>query len=616
MNSPGSDDQDAGGAGPAAPPDASPRPAPDAGVPHEALQAKGPASLVDRFLPGVAVARTYRREWLAGDLGAGLTLTAFLVPVGMGYAQAAGLSPISGLYATIFPLLAYALFGPSRVLVLGPDSSLAALIAAIVLPLAAGDPARAAGLAAGLALWTGLVIAGAGLFRLGFATDLLSWPVQLGYLSGVALLIAVSQLPKLLGLDLPPGDLLANVQGIFAGVVNGEVDPVTLALGAGALVLLAVARRLGRRVPGPLVVVVAGTALAWALGLEGRGVDVLGTLPQGLPHFLFPREFVVDGRELAIGALGIALVVVADTTVLSQSLSAARKEEVSADSELVALGAANLAAGLFGGFPISGSASRTPVSVAAGARTQLTGVVGAACVTLLLVFGHELLRSLPQAVLAAVVISAAMGLPQPAAIRRVYEVNRREFAFSVITFAGVLLVGVIQGIILAVVLSLLEFVRRAWRPHDAVLGRVFEREGYHDIGRHPDARLVPGLVLYRFDAPLFFANARHFRDHVRAILAEQTTPTAWLVIAAEPITDVDASAMEILEDLIAELHPRGVKVVFAELKGPVKDSLQRAGLLDKLGPDTLFPTVDSAVAAYRRVTRVDFVDWQEERGDG
>jgi len=567
----------------------------------------GPA----RWMPGLRTVREYQRAWLPNDLVAGVVLTALLVPVGMGYAQAAGLPPITGLYATIVPLVAYAIFGPSRMMVLGPDSSLAAVIAAIVLPLAGRDPARAIALAGLLAILTGIVILVAGIARLGFVTELLSRPVQLGYLYGIAVTIVVGQLPKLFGFSIDGRGLLAEVRDFVQGLARGRANGAALAVGLTGIVVILGVRRLWPRVPGVILAVGLGIAAVIVFDLTDRGVQVIGVLPRGLPSPGIPDVRLADLPLLFSGALGIALVTVADTTVLSQSLAARRGEVVDANQELVALGAANLAAGAFQGFPISSSASRTPVAIAAGARTQLTPLVGAATIALLLVAAPGALRNLPQPILGAVVITAAMGLVDPAAVRFLYRVRRSEFVLWLAAFVGVALLGVLLGILAAIVLSLGDFIRRAWRPHDAVLGREDELKGYHDLERHPAGRQVPGLLLYRFDAPLFFANAGEFRRRVRDLLATTTPRVRWVVVAAEPITDVDTSAAATLGELLAELRQRGVTLAFGELKGPVKDRLRRYGLYDQVGDDRFFPTVGTAVDAYLRATGVEWVDWEE-----
>jgi high affinity sulfate transporter 1 len=569
---------------------------------------------LERWVPGLRTLREYRRGWLGSDLVAGLVLTALLVPVGMGYAQAAGLPPITGLYATIVPLVAYAIFGPSRVMVLGPDSSLAAVIAAVILPLGGDDPETAVALAGALAVITGLIILVAGIAKLGFVTELLSRPVQLGYLYGIAVTILVGQLPRLCGFSIEGRGLVTEVRDVVEGIAGGRVNTASLAVGLTGIVVILVLRRLWPKIPGVAVAVLVGIAAVVAFDLEAEGVQVIGVLPEGLPTLALPAVELADLGALFSGALGIALVAVADTTVLSQSLAAQRNETVDPNQELRALGAANLAAGLFQGFAISSSASRTPVAVAAGARSQLTPLVGAAAIALLLVFAPGALRDLPLPMLAAIVITAAIGLIDVAAVRRLYRVRRAEFILWLAAFAGVALLGVLMGIFVAILLSLADFIRRAWRPHDAVLGRVDELKGYHDTDRYPDARLIPGLLLYRFDAPLFFANAGYFRRRVHRLVAEATHPVRWIVVAAEPITDVDTSAADTLHQLLAELRQQGVTLAFAELKDPVKDRIKRYGLFDAIGPDRFFPTVGTAVDGYVEATGTKWVDWEERPG--
>jgi MFS superfamily sulfate permease-like transporter len=435
--------------------------------------------------------------------------------------------------------------------------------------------------------------------------------VQLGYLYGIAVTILVGQLPRLCGFSIEGRGLLTEIRDVARGVADGQVNRAALAVGVTGIVVILLLRRFWRTVPGVMVAVLVGIAAVTLFDLDEKGVQVLGVLPQGLPTPALPAVELADLGALFSGALGIALVAVADTTVLSQSLAAQRDETVDPNQELRALGAANMAAGLFQGFAISSSASRTPVAVAAGARSQLTPLVGAVAIALLLVAAPGALRNLPLPMLAAIVITAAVGLIDAPGVRRLYRVRRSEFVLWLAAFLGVALLGVLLGIFVAILLSLADFVRRAWRPHDAVLGRVDELKGYHDIDRHPSARLIPGLLLYRFDAPLFFANAGYFRRRVHRLVADATRPVRWVVVAAEPITDVDTTAAETLQQLLEELRQQDVTLAFAEVKGPVKDRLGRYGLLDAIGPDRFFPTMGTAVDAYVEATGTTWVDWEE-----
>jgi high affinity sulfate transporter 1 len=551
---------------------------------------------------------------LAKDIVAGLVLTAILVPVGMGYAEAAGLPAIYGLYATMLPLLAYAIFGPSRILVLGPDSSLAAIIAATIVPLAAGDPDRLVALAGMLALMTGGLCIIAGLAHFGFITDLLSKPIRLGYLNGIALTVLIGQLPKMLGFSASGENLIQEAVSLVRGFAQGMTNWTTLTIGVTSLAIILVFKRRWPKVPGVLIAVIGATAVVGVLDLATRaGVSVVGPLPQGLPSFQIPRVSVTDLGPLLAGALAITLVSFADTSVLSRVFALRGGYEVDQNQEIVALGAANVAAGLFQGFSISSSSSRTPVAESAGAKTQLTGVVGALCIALLLVFAPTLLQNLPNAVLGAVVISACLSLVDIPGVVRLYHLRRGEFVLSVVCFLGVALVGVIQGIFIAVALALLGFIWRAWRPYDAVLGRVEDLKGYHDITRYPEAKRIPGLVLFRWDAPLFFANAEIFRERILEAVAQAPTPAKWVVVAAEPVTDIDITAAEVLASLDDDLKRAEVELCFAEMKDPVKDRLKRYGLFTKIGAEGFFPTIGRAVDAYLETHDVAWADWEDAR---
>jgi high affinity sulfate transporter 1 len=566
-----------------------------------------------RWLPGLQTLRHYEFAWLRHDVVAGLVLTTVLVPVGIAYAVAAGLPGICGLYATIVPLLAYAVFGPSRVLVLGPDSSLVAIILAVVLPLAAGDAQRAMALAGMMAVVSGLLCIAAGAARLGFVTELLSKPIRYGYMNGIALTVLVSQLPALFGFSVDADGLLQQAWGFMEGVVAGKANWTALVLGTGTLAVILSLKR-SKRLPGVLIAVVTTTVAVGAMNLAtNAGVSVLGTLPQGLPAFALPVITFADVVPVLLGGFAVALVSFADTSVLSRAYAARSRSFVDPNQEMAGLGVANLITGFFQGFPVSASASRTPVAEAAGARTQLAGVVGALAVALLLLLAPGLLRNLPTTTLAAVVIASSLALIEISDLRRIYRIQRWEFWLSIGCFAGVALLGAIWGIGLAIVIAVIEFLWDGWRPHSAVLGRVEGIKGYHDIARYPSARLVPGLVLLRWDAPLFFANAELFQNRALDVVASSPTPVRWLVIAAEPVTSVDVTAADMLTELDETLHAAGIELCFAEMKDPVKDKLKRFGVFGRLGEHRFFPTVGEAVSGYLERFAVEWVDW-EERG--
>jgi high affinity sulfate transporter 1 len=565
-----------------------------------------------RWLPGLVTLRQYRPAWLPHDTAAGVVLATMLVPVGIAYATASGLPGIYGLYATIVPLLAYALFGPSRILVLGPDSSLAAVILSVVFPLSGGDPVRAVTLAGIMAVVSGIVCILAGVARLGFVTELLSKPIRYGYMNGIALTVLVSQLPKFFGFSIDGDGPLRELLAIAGAILGGKANWAAFAIGAGTLAVILLLRN-SKRVPGVLIAVVGATAIVGAFDLAARAdVSVLGPLPQGLPAFRIPWITHADLLPILIGGCAVAMVSFADTSVLSRAYAARTRTNVDPNQEMVGLGAANLAAGFFQGFPISSSASRTPVAEAAGARTQLSGVIGAIAVALLLLLAPNLLQHLPSAALAAVVIASAIGLIEVTDLARIFRVQRWEFWLSIICFVGVAVLGVIPGIGLAIAIAIIQFLWDAWRPHFAVLGRAEGLKGYHDITRYPDARQIAGLVLFRWDAPLFFANAELFKERVLDLAAAAAAPVRWFVVAAEPITSVDVTAADALSELEKTLSEAGVKLCFAELKDPVKDKLKRFGLFEQIGEKFFFPTIGSAVSNYLESYAVNWVDWEDQ----
>jgi high affinity sulfate transporter 1 len=525
-------------------------------------------------------------------------MTTMLVPVGIAYAEASGIPGINGLYATIVPLLAYAVFGPSRILVLGPDSALAAVILGVVLPLSAGDQQRAIPFGAMMAIVSGTVCVAAGLARLGFITELLSKPIRYGYMNGIALTVILSQIPKLLGFSVKADGPLRQTVGLVEKVSAGNVNVTALAIGGGTLALILGLKR-WPRAPGMLIGAVAATLAVGVFDLAARtGIAVVGPLPQGLPLPSFPLVPAESLIPILTGGIAVALVSFADTSVLSRTYAARLRTPVDPNQEMFALGAANIAAGFFQGFPISSSSSRTPVAEAAGARTQLAGVVGAVAIALLLLFAPALLQNLPDTALAAIVIASAIGLIEIADLRRIYRIQRWEFWLSMVCFAGVATFGAVPGIVIAVVIAVIEFLWDGWRPHSTVLGRVDHVAGYHDVTRYPGAKLIPGLVLFRWDAPLFFANAEFFSERVLAAVARSPTPVRWLVVAAEPVTSVDVTAADVLAELDEKLHDAGIELCFAEMKDPVKDKLKRFGLFSRFGEKTFFPTIEEAVSAY------------------
>jgi high affinity sulfate transporter 1 len=462
-----------------------------------------------------------------------------------------------------------------------------------------------------MAIVSGVVCVAAGFARLGFITELLSKPIRYGYMNGIALTVMLSQIPKLFGFKVSAEGPLRQAWGIVQQMLAGNTNLVTLAIGGSTLGLIMMLKRYPR-VPGILLAVIAATLVVAISGVYAHaGVSVIGPLPHGLPTPAVPFLNFDDLVPVLEGGLAVALVSFADTSVLSRTYAARLRTPVDPNQEMVGLGVANLAAGFFQGFPISSSSSRTPVAEAAGSKTQLTGVVGALAIALLLVLGPNLLRYLPNTALAAVVIAAAIGLFEVADLRRIYRIQRWEFWLSMVCFAGVAVLGAIPGIALAIAIAVIEFLWDGWRPHFAVLGRVDGVRGYHDSSRYPQARRIPGLVLFRWDAPLFFANAELFQNCVVDAVASSPTPVRWVVVTAEPVTSVDVTAADVLTELNDTLAAADVQLRFAEMKDPVKDKLKKFGVLARFGEPTFYATIGEAVEAYLAAHSVEWVDWQE-----
>ncbi|MEL6891253.1 MAG: SulP family inorganic anion transporter [Actinomycetota bacterium] len=569
-----------------------------------------------RRLPGIERLRRYRRDDVRADVVAGLAVTALMVPHGMAYAELAGIPAVNGLYTTVIALVAYALVGPSRLMLLGPDSSLAPLIAAAVtLTVADGDPLTAVAVGSMLALMTGAVCLLAGLARLGSIAELLSRPVQLGYLNGLAGVMIVSQLPKFAGFSVDADAPVPRLIDAGEQVADGATEPTTLVIGLVCLTVVLAGVRLRPALPGVLVAVVGAMLAVRFLDLD---VATIGDVPSGFPTPAWPGVDAGDVATLAAAAVGLAWVTLTDTTALSRGFAVRTRERVDPNHEIMALGASNVAVGAFAGFPVSASTSRTTLAFASGGRTQVVGLVSAVAVLIVLLVGGDFIADLPSTALAAIVIAAAIKLFDLDQLRWLGRVRRSEFLLSVAATIAVLALGVLYGLLAAVVLSLINFVRRVWRPYDAVLGRIDQRPGHHDIARHPDAQQVPGLIVFRFDAPLFFANADHFARRVRTVVADRRSAgdvVKRVVVAADPMTDVDTSGAATLEALVRELRDDGVEFAFATLRGPVKDHLYEYGLYDLIGADRFHETVGAATIAYVDDHGVEWRDWTESTDD-
>ncbi len=474
-----------------------------------------PAS-IGRWIPGVRTVRTYQRAWTRPDIVAGIVLAAILVPQGMAYAELAGLPPVTGLYTTIGCLVGYAVFGPSRILVLGPDSSVSPMIFAALIPLVVGgDTHRAIALAGMLAVIVALIEIGMGIARLGFVADLFSNEVQVGYMNGLALVIIVGQLPKLCGFSTDAEGFGPELKA-FLVHLDATVG-AALAVGLGVLAILLVLPRVTRKLPAVLVAIVAATVVSAVFNLHAHGVATVGSLPKGIPRPSLPWTKFADIGPLMVAAVGITFVSLADTIATSSSFGARRGEDVDPNQEMIGIGVANLAAGCLQGFAVSTSGSRTAVVEQAGAKTQVSSVVGAGIVAALLLFFNSLLADLPQSALAGVLIGAALSLLDLPVLARYWRVRKSALVLSVIASLGVIVLGVLQGIVIAIALAMVLYFRRGWQPHGAVLGRVDSLGGWHNVERYPDARELPGIVVFRWEAPLFFANSSSFRNQVRRI---------------------------------------------------------------------------------------------------
>jgi sulfate permease, SulP family len=541
--------------------------------------------------------RHYDRAWLRGDVIAGVTVAAYLIPQVMAYAGVAGLSPVEGLWSSIVALLAYALFGSSRRLSIGPESTTALLTAAAVAPLAGGDPGRYATLAAALAVMVGLVCLVAWLARLGFLADALSRPVLVGYMAGIAVLMVASQLGTLTGVEVH-GDSFRSYVGSFAAHMS-DTRTATPVLAASVLLFLVVVGRAAPKAPVPLIAVALAVVAVAALGLDDRGVALVGDIPSGLP----PAPSGVSLADLArlVGpSFGLAIVAYTDNVLTGRSFAARHHEEIDAGRELLALAASNVAAGAAHGFPVSSSGSRTAIGDAVGARSQLYSLVVVAVVALTLGVFEPVLAAFPKAALGALVVWAAMRLVDVSEFRRIARFRRSELALALATTASVLVLDVLIGVLVAVGLSILDLLRRVARPHDGILGYVPGVAGMHDVDDYPDAHLVPGLLVYRYDSPLFFVNADNFVQRALAALDQVDGQTQWFILNAEANVQIDVTSLDALDDLRRRLQARGIVFALARAKRELMVDLERGGFAARLGEERVFPTLPTAVEAYAR----------------
>lgn len=551
-----------------------------------------------RAAPGLVPLRRYQRAWLRGDVLAGITVAAYLVPQVMAYAEVAGLPPVVGLWAILAPLALYAVLGTSRQLSVGPESTTALMTAVAVAPLAGGDPDRYAALAAVLALLVGALCLVGWAARLGFLADLLSRPVLVGYLAGVAVFMIVSQLGTVSGVPVDGDSFRSEVSSFAANL--GQAHGLTVAMSVGVLAFLLIGGRLFPRVPVPLVGVLLASAATAAFSLRERGLQVVGEVPGGLPVPELPAVSFADLSALLLPAVGVAMVGYSDNVLTARAFASRTDERVDANTELLALGAANLSAGLLRGFPVSSSGSRTAIGHAVGSRTQVYSLVALAAVVGVLLVAGPVLAAFPAAALGALVIYAALRLVDVGEFGRIAAFRRSEFVLALGTTVGVLALGVLYGVLAAVALSILDLLRRVARPHDGILGYPPGLAGMHDIDDYPEAAVVPGLVAYRYDAPLAFVNAEDFRYRALAAVDASPTPAEWFLLNAEANVEVDITSLDALEELRAELAQRGIEFAMARVKQDLRHQLAAAGLVGRIGEDRIFPTLPTAVAAYVR----------------
>lgn len=551
-----------------------------------------------KVAPGIPNLLRYRKEDLPHDLRAGLSVAAVALPVGVAYAELAGFNPVVGLYSSILPLLAYAIFGTSRQLIMGPDSATCALVAAAVTPLAAGDQNLYGSLSISLAFLAGLICVGASFLRLGALADFLSKPILVGFLNGIALSILLGQLGKLFGFSITAGGIVPRLVEFIEKL--GLTHWVTLAVGIGTFVVLLVTPRFLSKIPAALVAMILAALVVRILGLEAYGVKTVGDVPAGLPSLHLPRFPLTLLPSLLGDAAGLALVTFSSMMLTSRSFASKNKYDVDADREFAALGAANIATALSQGFAVSGADSRTAMADSSGGRTQVTGLFAAGTIAVVLLFFTGPLRYVPIAALGAVLVKAALSLIDIRSLRTIYKIDRREFALSVLSTLGVVAVGAIQAILVAVILSLLRFVRLVLRPKVEILGRVEGFAGFHSIERHPEAKTVPGLMMFRFNSPLVFFNAPYFKRQVVATAKAAGPALKWFVLDMIPISMIDATGLYTAEEVAETLRQQGVILAAAGRQTEWRlwaESRQRQPGDRKIA---MFPNLEDALESFRK----------------
>lgn len=560
-----------------------------------------PAAGVVRFVPGLALLKGFNGALARTELVVAVTVFAVLVPSAMAYGDLAGVTPVAGLYVALGAMVMYALFGTSKLLIMGPEATTAIMTASAVAPLAGGDPVRYAALAAMTAIIVGVLALLARAAKLGFITDFLSKPILVGYIFGTSLIVIGSQLGKMFGIKLESDKFFQQVVELISRL--DEAHLLTVAVGVTCMAALVIIRRVNRKLPGPLFVVAGAILVSALFDLQAKGVAVVGAVPPGLPHLAVPAVTIQDIWTLLPGALAITILIYADEVLTARVFAAKHGQKIDANQEFVAIGMANIAAGFLTGFPAATSGSRTAVADQMGGKTQLVGLIAAALTVVFLLFFTPLLAPLPTAALGAIIIIASFGLLDIAAFRFLRRVRPAEFWLAVVTAFGVLTVGILQGILVAVMLSLINVIYHISRPNDALLDDVDANGGmvYRGVADKATALSEPGLIVYRFDAPLVFANAGYFVERLEDLIAAAGEELKCVILDAEAISNFDSTAAEALENLDADLERRGVDLWVARANEPLRHLLQVTGLTQRLGKNNVYPSVRAAVTAYRTV---------------
>lgn len=547
---------------------------------------------IKKYLPGLAVMMRYNRSWFRYDLLAGLSVTAVAVPVAIAYAQLAGLPPVYGLYASILPLIIYAFVGSSKQLIISPDAATCVVIATIVTPLAAGDPSRMVSLAAALSIITGIFCVFAGFARLGFLTNFLARPILTGYLNGIALSIMSSQLGKLFGFHLESAGFFRLLIQFFSKL--HQTHGLTLAIGFSVFILLRILKRKAPKVPGPLVAVVIGITCAYFFNLGEHGVELLGSIPAGLPAVMLPDVSFADISSLMLGAAALALISFNSGMVTARGFAVKNRYDINSNQEFIAFGLADIGSGLMQSFVVSGGDSRTAINDSVGGKSQVTSLVAAGLLILVLLFLTTPLALLPIPVLAAVLVNAALELFDLKSLLKLFHISRQEFRLSVISSLGVITLGVLPGVAIAVGMAIIQLLIKASVPHDTLLGQSPDIDGFHSIKALPNTKPVPGMVIYRFDASLLFFNADYFKSRVRKFVKAAKPRPKYFLLDTGTIAMLDSTGAAILKEVIDELNQQGIEFIIAQAKGQVRQMLERTKVHKMIGKKNFFPTLHSA----------------------